>query len=356
MNVVRTALVTCLVVSFVVPVVSQNRVIWKASVMPERIAVYESNSTESRIINTLDQGDIVDVIFEANVSGTEWCRVARDEASEPLGFVLCLNLGKGPLVSNQNLRVEAATLAVAPAPVPLKASNPSVLTNKDILELQKAGLPQQVVVAKIKSSQCNFDTSPSQLSQLKSAGLADSVILAMVEASAPASAAPPVNVPAMAHRKIVLEDNTPVHLVLSDNLSSASATTGQTISFEVSEDVIVEGIVVVPRESLAWGTVTDAQAKRRLGRAGHLDVNIDKVRLADGEKVLLSATSHAKGASHTAGMTAGIVATSLVVWPAAPFFLFMHGHDVTIPKGTKIEAFINGDVTLDAANFVSSSK
>jgi hypothetical protein len=160
----------------------------------------------------------------------------------------------------------------------------------------------------------------------------------------------------MVHRKIMLEDNTPVHLVLSDNLSSASATTGQTISFEVSEDVLVDTLVIIPRGSLAWGTVTDAQAKRRLGRAGHLDVNIDKVRLADGEKVLLSATSHAKGASHTAAMTAGIVATSLVVWPAAPFFLFMHGHDVTIPKGTKIEAFVNGNATLDAANFVSAPK
>src|SRR6202008_1067659 len=33
-----------------------------------------------------------------------------------------------------------------------------------------------------KSSQSNFDTSPSQLKQLKAAGLADAVILAMVQA------------------------------------------------------------------------------------------------------------------------------------------------------------------------------
>jgi hypothetical protein len=165
----------------------------------------------------------------------------------------------------------------------------------------------------------------------------------------------PAPAPAV-HRKIVLEDDTPVHLVLSENLSSASATTGQTIAFEVSEDVLVDGLLVVPRGSLAWGTVTEAQAKRRLGRAGHLDVNIDKVRLADGEKVLLSATSHAKGGTHTLAMTTGIVVTSLVIWPAAPFFLFMHGHDVTIPKGTKIEAFTNGDANLDGANFALAPK
>jgi hypothetical protein len=240
--------------------------------------------------------------------------------------------------------------------------------------MYKSGLPQDVLVAKIKSSHCDFDTSPAQLKQLKAAGLGDAVILAMVEVptahiptsdqvsamSVAAEAAVPgagVSHPDGAvHHKMVLEDNTPVHLVLNENLSSASATTGQTISFEVSEDVLVSGFLVISRGSLAWGTVTDAQAKRRLGRAGHLDVNIDKVRLADGEKVLLSATSHAKGGSHTGAMTAGIVATSLVLWPAAPLFLLMHGHDITIPKGTKIEAFTNGDATLDPTKFTSAPK
>jgi hypothetical protein len=48
-------------------------------------------------------------------------------------------------------------------------------------------------------------------------------------------------------------------------------------------------------------------------------------------------------------MTAGIVVTALVVWPAAPFFLLMHGKDFTIPKNTEITAYINGDMTLGSA-------
>lgn len=51
------------------------------------------------------------------------------------------------------------------------------------------------------------------------------------------------------------------------------------------------------------------------------------------------------------GMTAGIVATSLVFFPAAPFFLFMHGKDISIPKGTEITAYVNGDLKLDIAKF-----
>jgi hypothetical protein len=149
----------------------------------------------------------------------------------------------------------------------------------------------------------------------------------------------------------LLEDGTPVHLVLSENLSSADAVTGQTVEFEVVDDIIVNGFVVIPRGATAWATVTDAEHKRRMGRAGKLDLNVDKVRLADGEKALLRAVKDTKGGGHTGAMVGAMVATSLVVWPAAPLFLLMHGKDVTIPKGTNINAFVQGDMTLDQSKF-----
>jgi hypothetical protein len=50
-------------------------------------------------------------------------------------------------------------------------------------------------------------------------------------------------------------------------------------------------------------------------------------------------------------MTTGIVATGLLLWPAAPFFLFMHGKDITIPKGTELPTFVNGNFPLELAKF-----
>jgi hypothetical protein len=152
-------------------------------------------------------------------------------------------------------------------------------------------------------------------------------------------------------KAFLLEDGTPVHLILSQNLSSADAVTGQTVEFEVIDDVIVNGLLVIPHGSTAWATVTDAEHKKRMGRAGKLDLNIDKVRLADGERALLRAVKETKGGGHQGAMVGAMVATSLVVWPAAPLFLMMHGKDVTLPKGTNISAFIQGNLTLDAAKF-----
>lgn len=148
-----------------------------------------------------------------------------------------------------------------------------------------------------------------------------------------------------------LEDGTPVKLRLSHTISSATAQLDDRVDFEVLEEVKVGDLLAVPKGSIAWGTVTQAQAKRRMGKAGKLDINIDSVRLADGEKAALRGVKAVQGGGHTGAMTGAIVATSLVAWPAAPFFLFMHGKDITIPQGTELTVYINGDFPFDAAKF-----
>jgi PEGA domain len=148
-----------------------------------------------------------------------------------------------------------------------------------------------------------------------------------------------------------LEDSTPVKLRLTRTISSASAQVGDRVDFDVLDAISVNGIVVIPKGSIAWGTVTAAQKKRRMGRGGKLNVNIDSVRLADGEKDALRAVNDRKGGGHVGAMTGAMVATGIVFFPAAPLFLFMHGKDITIPKGTEITAYTNGDMALDPARF-----
>ena len=148
-----------------------------------------------------------------------------------------------------------------------------------------------------------------------------------------------------------LEDGTPVKLRLTRNLSSASDKKGDTVDFEVIEDLNVSGVLVIPRGSTAWATITDAQPKRRMGRGGKLDVNIDKVRLKDGEKVGLRAVKENKGGGHVGAMTGAMVATGIVFFPAAPLFLFMHGKDINIPQGTEITAYVAGNIPLDKTKF-----
>src|ERR1700676_4337688 len=152
-----------------------------------------------------------------------------------------------------------------------------------------------------------------------------------------------------------LEDGTPVRLRISRSISSADAQLNETVDFEVLEEVKVHDVVVVPRGGMAWGTVTEAQPKRRMGRGGKLNINIDNVRLVSGEKVALRAIKDVKGGGHQGAITGAIVATSIVFFPAAPLFLLVHGKDITIPKGTEITAYINGDIPLDPKKFVTQT-
>src|SRR5258708_35843595 len=148
-----------------------------------------------------------------------------------------------------------------------------------------------------------------------------------------------------------LEDGTPIKLRLTRNLSSADATTGDRVDFEVLEDIKVNDVIVVPRGGLALATVTEAQHKRRMARGGKLDVNIDDVRLVDGEKAPLRAVKEAKGGGHTGAMTGAMIGTAIVFFPAAPLFLFMHGKDITIPKGTEITPYVNTTIPLNPSRF-----
>ena len=152
-----------------------------------------------------------------------------------------------------------------------------------------------------------------------------------------------------------LEDGTPVKLRTARTISSGDAHVGDTLDFEVLEEVVADGVVVIPKSSIAWGTVTEAEPKRRMARGGKLNVNIDSVRLADGEKTPLRAVKGGKGGGHTGAMTGAMVATGIVFFPAAPLFLFMHGKDITIPKGTEITAYINGDTKLERAKFQAAA-
>ena len=63
-----------------------------------------------------------------------------------------------------------------------------------------------------------------------------------------------------------------------------------------------------------------------------------------------------KGGGHVGAMTGAMVATGIVFFPAAPLFLFMHGKDIDIPKGTEITAYVAGNIPLEKTKFDSTAQ
>lgn len=148
-----------------------------------------------------------------------------------------------------------------------------------------------------------------------------------------------------------LEDGTSVRLRISQTISSANAHVNDRVQFEVLEGVRVADALIIPRGSMAWGTVSEAQPKRTMGRGGKLEIVLESVRLLDGERAPLRATKEAKGGGQFGTMAAGIVGAGSLFWPVAPFFLLMRGKDINIPVGTEVLAFVNGNFKLDFEKF-----
>jgi hypothetical protein len=144
-----------------------------------------------------------------------------------------------------------------------------------------------------------------------------------------ATANPPSNAPDPS-KTVVLLDSTSVHMKLGRELSSASAQVGDEVNLEVSEDVVIDGLLIIPKGANATGVVNEAEPKKALGRGGKLSILVRSVRLANNDQAVLRSGGEAKGASSSAG----------VVIPV------MRGKDVIFPKGMEITAYVNGDNRL----------
>ncbi|MGH9685309.1 MAG: hypothetical protein ACRD4S_17065 [Candidatus Acidiferrales bacterium] len=139
----------------------------------------------------------------------------------------------------------------------------------------------------------------------------------------------------------VLPDGTSVSLRLTEGIDSSDANKGDRISFEVVEDVILDGHVVIPKGAVAMGTVVKADHKKRLGRSGKLDIALQYVTAAGGEKIPLRGAKVAKS-GNPAGANAVILGATVVVAPVAVLFLMRHGKDVSMDAGTPVNASVDG--------------
>jgi hypothetical protein len=153
-----------------------------------------------------------------------------------------------------------------------------------------------------------------------------------------------------------MDDGTPVRLRVTDTISSADAHTDDRVNFEVVDDVKVDEVIVIRHGTTAIGTITEAQPKGRMGKGGKLNVNIDSTKTITGDKVALRGAKDMKGGGHTGAMTGAMIGTAIVFWPAAPLFLFMHGKDITVPKGHEFTVYTSGAVTKDGMKLAMANQ
>jgi|SRR5215469_269021 len=143
---------------------------------------------------------------------------------------------------------------------------------------------------------------------------------------------PPVNPP------FVLAKGTQVRLKVLKTVNSASAHTSDAMEFAVIEDVLVDGVVVIPKGAKATGVVDSVETKKRFGRGGSLAFHIASVRLADNEQAPLHCFQEVSGLSNT---------SAEAVLPLAS------GKDAAILQDAELMALVDADVQLKREAFTA---
>ena len=162
--------------------------------------------------------------------------------------------------------------------------------------------------------------------------------------SATAETSGPVILPQMPQElpKTVLRDGTPVRLRITRTLSTATAKVGDLVEFQVVQDVKVGDLVVIPHGAIAWGTVSKVQPKRRPSRNADLGVEMKAARAVTDQEIALRGNRSVKGDLKPNQA----ISDSGPLWPILP--LVLKGDDAFISKGGKVDAYVNGDATLDS--------
>src|SRR5688500_16063695 len=251
------------------------------------------------------------------------------------------------------------SMAVVASPLQNQDPNPAansqtptqVLTNKDVVEMMKAGLAADIVLAKIKSSETNFDTSPAALAELKAANVPDNVILAMVKGPAPANteAAPAdavVNVP----------DGTEVEIQLTNNASGEELKVGDVVDFVVVGPVKLNGLTIFEKGSSARARITTAKRAGHWGKAGKLEWAMQDVMAADGNRIPARFTQRHIGDSKGGTVAVAAVATTVFLGPLGLLWGLKKGKPAIIPAGNRYSVFVHGDTKIKGKQTETAAK
>ena len=145
--------------------------------------------------------------------------------------------------------------------------------------------------------------------------------------------------PARAAPAFTLAKNTPVRVKLVKTLSSTTAHVGDPVELEVLEDVLVQGVNVLPKGTKESGVIAEAEPKKRFGHGGKLAFSVTALRLANGEQAPLRSYEEASG---TAGTSSAVLASKDAVMQQNSEFTLLVDAEVRLKR----EAF--GDHVEDS--------
>jgi uncharacterized protein YgiM (DUF1202 family) len=251
----------------------------------------------------------------------------------------------------RSVDISGAPASPAQPSTPFGLTNPDVppredvnlpLNNRNILNMYGMRLSADVIITKIKSSQCDFDTSPSALQKLRLAGLPDKIIQAMIQA--PLASATPAPKP-VEFVDVKIPDGTPIEVTLNADVSSEAVQEGSVVAMTVAHDAVVNGLTVIRQGSEAHARVITITEPGRMGHPGEVSWAMQDVTAVNGDRVPIDFTSRQAGTASGGGVDGAI----------APTWEFRKNKSTVMAAGRNFQAVVHGNVTLRLSTALAAS-
>ncbi len=148
--------------------------------------------------------------------------------------------------------------------------------------------------------------------------------------------------------KIVLPFNTPIMVMLNEELSSKFAKPGDEFSVTVLDDVKIDETVVIPSGSQGFGEVRFANDNGGFGRAGLLDVTLRHIELGD-HKIPLRGRFRQEGKNNNGA--------TIATWVAVGVFSgFIKGKEGVLLKGQELKGRTASEFIFEPNSLASTNQ
>ena len=138
----------------------------------------------------------------------------------------------------------------------------------------------------------------------------------------------------------VIPDGTEFVVFTTDEITSKTASEGDPLTFKVAEDVKIDGVTVIAKDSLVKGIVATAKKAGMMGRGGSLGIRVESAMTVDNQRLKLRSSKGKEGDDKT-GTTVALVVLF------GPLGFLKKGKNAKIAPGTPIRVYTDEEKRVE---------
>lgn len=155
----------------------------------------------------------------------------------------------------------------------------------------------------------------------------------------PATAVPPAA--AAKSGGVVVDRDTLIRLMVLNEVSTRTAKPGDRFVLRVDENVVIDGVTIIPVGAKAWGEVLSAETSGAVGKGGKLNARLLYVEVG-GDRIPIVGENKVAGEKGTKQVAMAAIALG-------PLALLAPGNNAKLKAGEIFNAYFAADLLFDPA-------